>query len=43
MKMGMLAEDEQYLMQRKLHLQTEVARTGVKMPSLAPTIAESKI
>jgi hypothetical protein len=41
--MEKLAEDEEYLMQRKLHLQTEVAKTGVKIPSLAPTIAEAKI
>jgi len=41
--MGMLAEDEQYLMQRKLHLQTEVAKTGVKIPSLAPSLVEAKI
>lgn len=41
--MDKLVEDEQFLMKRSLTFKTEVAKTKVKMPTLAPTIEESKI
>lgn len=41
--MKKLAEEEEYLMKRKLNLNTEIVKSGVKMPTLAPTIEESKI
>ncbi|KAL4450983.1 hypothetical protein ABPG74_021305 [Tetrahymena malaccensis] len=42
-KMSKLSEDEEYLIKRKLNFQTEVQKSGIRMPTLAPTIDEAKI
>lgn len=41
--MSRLAEEEEYILKRKLNLKTEIEKSGIRMPETAPTIEGSKL